>query len=164
MFRLPLYVFVIFSLAACGFKPLHYKGNDNADIKSKLNSVYIESIRDVRGQILRNSLIDRFYYSGLPAHPAYILTVAPIAQAKTDLDITKSSDATRAQLRLETTMILKETNSDQVVLEREVSAITSYNVLQSQFTTRVSEENARKNALEDIANQIERHLSLYFKR
>jgi LPS-assembly lipoprotein len=50
------------------------------------------------------------------------------------------------------------------VLSRTLLASTSYNVLSSQFTTRVSEDDARLNALNDLARQAEQQIVLYFER
>lgn len=160
-----LALFVLLSLSACGFTPLYGTGGKaGAPVAADLGSVYIENIPDREGQYLRNALIDRFYLSGRPDNAFYSLTVAPVQESLTDLDITKSSDATRAQLRLATVMILRDRGAGQILLERKLTSITSYNVLQSQFTTRVSESNARQNALDDLARQVEQQLALYFRR
>jgi LPS-assembly lipoprotein len=61
-------------------------------------------------------------------------------------------------------MDLVDISTGENVLSRPVKAITSYNVLGSQFTTRVSENDAREAALEDLARQIETQIALYLKR
>ena len=134
------------------------------DIQTVLARVQINNIPDREGQFLRNALIDRFYVNGRPAEPAYILTVSKISEQTYDLDITKSSDATRAQLKLRTTMNLKDAQTGDVVLTRKLQAISSYNVLTSEFATRVSENNTRENALTELARQIEQQIGLYLKR
>ena len=141
-----------------------YSAKNSETVQDSLASIYIENIPDREGQFLRNNLIDRFYQNGRPADPAYKLYIEKIDEKIDDLDITKSSDATRAQLRLSTKLTLQDTRTSSVILKRDVSAITSYNILQSQFTTRVSENDARENALKELAAQIERQLSLYFNR
>lgn len=147
-------------LSACGFAPIY---GDNT-VSAPLGQISIASIPDRDGQYLRNALLDRFYRNGTPADPAYILQTAAIGETRTDLDITKNSAATRAQLKLETTITLRDRSTNREVLHRKLSAVGSYNVLQSQFTTRVSEDSARRAALDNLAQQIERHLSLYFSR
>ena len=124
----------------------------------------IGNIPDREGQYLRNALIDRFYRSGRPVNAAYDLDIDRITETLVDLDITKSSDATRGQLKVQTRLKLIGRASGSVVLERDVRSITSYNILGSEFATRVTEDNARTNALDDLARQIEMQLNLYFKR
>jgi len=154
--------------SACGFEPVYGTlGQDNsyeATTESALAQVDIVNIPDREGQYLRNALIDRFYHHARPAHPQYVLSVEPIKERLRGLDITKSSDATRGQLKLTTTMALVDKTTGATVLERDLRSITSYNILGSEFTNRVSKQNARENALEDLARQIELQLSLYFKR
>ena len=87
-----------------------------------------------------------------------------IEEQKTDLDITIDSEATRKQIKLTTTMFLKDKNTGAVVLTRSLSAITSYNVLDSQFTTRISEQDVREAALADLARQIETQTILFLNR
>lgn len=151
------------AVSACGFRPLYgtHSAARTADVAAALEDVRINSIPDRSGQYLRNALIDRFYRGGRPVDPAYTLHVAPLRETLTDLDITKSSSATRAQLRLDADIALIEQAGGATVMRRKLIAITSYNILQSRFTTRVSEDAARQSALDDLAAQIERHLALY---
>jgi LPS-assembly lipoprotein len=148
-------------VAGCGFAPMY---GSHTSSGAKLDSIYIDNIPDREGQYLRNALMDRFYHGGRPADPAYVLKIAALRERISDLDITKGSDATRSQLKLTTTMTLRDEKTDQVLLERDLISIASYNILDSQFTTRVSQEATRENALDDLARQIEAQLALYFDR
>ncbi len=167
--RKPIAIFSVLLLTACGFEPVYGTlGQDESaaqeTVESTLAQISIGTIPDREGQYLRNALIDRFYRHGRPAETIYALALAPIEERLTDLDITKSSDATRGQLRLETEIKLIDKKTGVTVMERELRSITSYNILGSEFTNRVSEDNARLNALDDLARQIELQVSLYFKR
>lgn len=152
------------ALSGCGFQPMHgtaFQSEKQATVQEVLSQVEIGNIPDREGQYLRNALIDRFYTQGRPAYPKYELSVSEISESRTELDITKSSDATRAQLRLATAIQLTDTSSGEVLLTRNLHAVSSYNVLGSEFATRVSEKNTRENALQDLARQIELHIGLY---
>lgn len=154
-------------VSGCGWQPLYGENeaaSGAAGVSKKLAQVDIANIPDREGQYLRNRLIDRFYRESRPADPSYALTVTPVNEQLIDLDITKAANATRAQMRLATTMVLKDLDTGEILLSRTLRAITSYNILGSEFATRVSENNARENALNDLARQIELQLSLYFKR
>lgn len=158
-----LFLLTLLFLGACGFSPLYGTHGDNA-VKYHFDSVFIGNIPDREGQYLRNALIDRLYGHGRPADPQYRLEIAKITTRKQDLDVTKSSAATRAQLRLSTKITLYDSKTGEVLLKRDLLAVTSYNILQSQFTTRVSEDDAQRSALDDLARQIEQQLALYFNR
>jgi len=148
-------------LAACGFKPLY---SSQTTAKQSFNAVFIDNIPDREGQYLRNALMDRLYNQGRPGTPQYNLNVSAIHQQRRDLDITKSSSATRAQLQVNTTITLSDSKTGSILLKRDLRALTSYNILQSQFTTRVSEDDAQRSALDDLARQIEQQLALHFNR
>lgn len=153
----------IFALTACGFTPV-YKNTGNAtDPTSSLNQVEIGIIKDRDGQFLRNALIDRFYRDGYPANPRYKLIVADIKETITDFDITIDSEATRRQLRLRTTFQLFEMGNPTPIMSRSLIATTSNNVLESEFSTLVTEQSARESALNDLARQTQRQLAVYFK-
>lgn len=152
----------LLALTACGFTPMYGSSGHNAP--KQLEQVDIALIPNESGVYLRNLLIDNFYQDGYPKSPAYTLSVANITEAKTDLDITIESDATRKQITLTAIMVLVDSKTGQAVLSRNLRALTSYNVLDSQFTTRVSEQDAREAALADLARQIENQVVLYLKR
>lgn len=153
-------------LSACGFTPMYGSASTASkhQVQSTLNNIAISNIPNREGQYLRNQLVDRFYGSGVPQSPLYDLTVSPVRENKLDLDTTKNANATRAELTMNTSFILKDKNSGAVLMSRDLVSITSYNILSSQFTTRVSEDNARLNALADLARQIEQQIVLYFER
>lgn len=153
-------------LSACGFTPMYGSaGSANRhQVQSTLNNIAIDNIPNREGQYLRNRLIDRFYTGGTPVSPAYTLVLSPISESKYDLDITKNANATRAELRVGTTMVLRDRASNAALLTRDLASSTSYNILASQFTTRVSEDNARLNALDALARQAEQAAVLYFER
>lgn len=149
-------------LTACGFTPLYGDRQDNT-VNAALEQVVLGNIPDRDGQYLRNLLIDKFYVAGRPQQPLYELAVGDILETRTDLDETVESDTTRQQLLLTSSMALKDLKTGKVVLERKLRAIASYNVLSSEYTTRVSRGAVRDNALADLARQIETNTSLYLR-
>ena len=154
-------------LSACGFSPMYGSaatGKDGVSAKAGLDNVDIALIPDQEGVYLRNILIDHFYQGGYPSSPAYLLTVEKIQEQESDLDITIESEATRKQIRLYANIRLVDKKDGKEVMMRRLTSLTSYNVLGSQFTTRVSKSDAREAALTDLARQIENQVALYFKR
>jgi LPS-assembly lipoprotein len=164
--RVLSFVFVAFILTSCGFRPM-YGDAAQSKMSAQKNGGYdvaISVIPDQTGQYLRNLLIDRMYQNGYPQSPRYQLNVAPISELEQSLAIAKSAESTRSQLRLTTRLELIDNATGASVLSRDVMAISSYNILVSEFATRVTEENARTNAINDLARQIELQLGLYFNR
>lgn len=166
MVRYFLVLSAVLALSACGFTPLYgdHSARAKPAVRAELNSIYIGNIPDQPGQYLRNALMDRFYSTGRPGAGArYTLNISPINESIAELDITKTSDSTRAQLYLSTSMTLKDDKGSDL-MQRSLTAVTSYNILDSQFTTRVAEEAARRQALDDLARQVETHILLHFNR
>ena len=151
------------TLTACGFTPIYGKSANSESVRSTLAQIDIALIPDRDGQMLRNLLMDRFYTHGYPSNPRYRLQASRIDERRNDLDRTKTADATRRQIRLRVSFDLIDTDTGENVMHRNVTAVSSYNILESQFTTRVSERDAHDNAVQDLAEQIERHLALHFK-
>jgi LPS-assembly lipoprotein len=154
------------TLMACGFSPMYGSQSvgQNGSVKSELSQVEIELIPDRSGQFLRNELIDRFYFNGYPTNPKYQLMVQPVKETISDFDITVESEATRQQIRLTTSFILRDTVTNKILLSRNLQAITSSNILESEFSTLITEQSARDAALNDLARQIEQQLALYFSK
>lgn len=153
---------LVLLLAACGFTPMYGSMGRNAD--AGLDQVEISLIPDQSGVFLRNVLIDNFYQNGYPSSPRYELQIAPVVETISDLDITVDSESTRRQIKMSSNMVLRDKETGQTVLDSGISAITSYNVLGSQFTTRISESDAREAALTDLARQIETRTALFLKK
>ncbi|MCB1783588.1 MAG: hypothetical protein KDI13_06290 [Alphaproteobacteria bacterium] len=159
--------FTLLVLPSCGFTPMYgtaFQSKQQADIQAELAQVEIANIPNSEGQYLRNALIDRFYKDQRPENPRYTLKISQIRESKVDLDITKTSDATRGQLRLNTEMVLIDNQTEAAVLTRKLATVSSYNILSSEFATRVSEDNTRKNALDELARQAELQIGLYLHR
>lgn len=164
--KILLSAFLLLSLAACGFTPMYGSGIGSSGVSAPqgLDHVEIAVIPDQSGVFVRNVLTDHFYQNGYPSSPTHTLIVENLNESEYNLDITEDSEATRKQIRITGTMSLRDMATGTTVLRRNLTATTSYNVLGSQFTTRVSENDAREAALADLARQIESQTVLYFKR
>lgn len=157
---------LLITLTACGFSPMYGAGAGSQGVSATegLDHVEIAVIPDQSGVFVRNILTDHFYQNGYPTAPTHTLLVENLDESVYNLDITRDSESTRRQTRIRATMTLQDNATGKPVLRRDLIATTSYNVLGSQFNTRVSENDAREAALADLARQIETQTALYFKR
>lgn len=155
----------LFLLSGCGFQPVYGTASSAGQTAEQgLDQVDIALIPDAEGVYLRNALIDRFYQNGYPVQPRYRLAIDKIVQSESDYDVTIESEATRRQLTLYATVQLMDVTKTEPLFRRELRTVTSYDVIGSQFTTRVAEEDARKAALNDLARQIETQVALFLAR
>lgn len=158
------------SLCACGFTPMHGNIARNDSSKARAHAadffqtIKIQTIPNREGQILYNHLIDQLNRLGYPSNPKYVLEVTDLTESESDLDLSQSDNATRSQLRVSAVMTLKSLDNNQTLLSRKLRSITSYNVLNSEFATRISEQSTRENAYQILAQKIETQLGLYFNK
>lgn len=150
-------------LGGCGFQPVY--GTRNAvtgtEAGAELTKVKIGNISDRSGQYLRNALVDRMQPAGGQVEPAYRLDVA-LSETLVNFGIQQDSTATRGQLRLAGTYSLKD-NSGKVLLTETIRSSPAFNILESEFGTVLSSEDARQRGLRQMADEITARLSLYFR-
>ncbi len=154
-------------LAACGFQPMygsHSASMEKSEAGASMAEIDIAYIEDREGQFLRNELVDMLHPKGMPQNPRYDLTFSKLEITDRELDLTKSSEATRAQIIAQTTITLIDRETKEAVLSRSLRSVSSYNILPSEFATNVTEKDATENALRDLARQTQLQLSLYFNR
>ena len=155
-----LVLITLLILGACGFSPVY----SNKSVETNLSHIEISIIPNREGQIVRNHLIDRLYGDGYPVNAEYRLDVSGITENIVEIGIDKDDEASRAQLRQSATFTLTDLQTQKPVLKRTVRATSGYNILAGQFTTFVTEADARTQALNAIANEIITQLELYFNR
>lgn len=161
-------VIAAFALSGCGLSPVYgeYSGSKNAAVVSSLDSVYIDSIPDRTGQKLRNILMDRFYQSGRKnlADAQYRLRIGGVGESIYGLGIAKDATATRSQIKLSTNFTLTRVGDPEgkPLIYRTLNAVSSFDTLASEYTTLVTEEDARDQTIHDLSEQIATLLELYF--
>lgn len=144
---------VVFLLSACGFRPLYSNTNTLAGGTSVHDDIWIDQIPDADGLNLRNALIDRFYHNGTPDSPTYILKIN-LTRSSRDLAIRKNDTTTRAQIVYRADYTLTDRTSRQVIDSGSIRAIGSFNILESQYTTIVTQDRASQQALEELADKL----------
>lgn len=147
-----LFFFCLF-FAACGFRPLYQNTNTLTGGVSALNDIWIATIPDASGLELRNALVDRFYHRGIPEDPHYHLKIVLRERAR-DLVIEKNSVTTRSQLVITADYKLIETATGRTIESGSQRAASSYNNLSSQYTTVVTQNQARHQVLSELSDKI----------
>ncbi len=154
-------VIFLLLLTACGFQPLYGTGSGRTAVAPQLAQIQIPLIADAPGQQLRNFLLDR-----LPApagSPRYQLNVG-LTENKIGIAISRDATVTRQQLRSVVRASLLDRTNGEIVWTQEIFTTSGYNVLGSQFSTLVGEEDARKRNLHDLSERLINMIALYFER
>ena len=149
-------------LSGCGFQPLYGRSSEAArSPMEEMAAIRIAPLPDRIGQQMHNLLRDRLNPRGQPAQAAYLLNVT-LNESRRELGVRKDETATRANLILRASFVLRSVGSKEVLVRGTSSSINSYNILTNQFTTIVSESDARKRALRELSDDIRVRLGVYF--
>ena len=159
--RLAVLLLAALGLGACGFRPLYGTAADGTSSFDDLETVQIAPLPDRVGQQLHNLLRDRINPRGQPRTPKYVLRIT-LQERSERLAVEKDETATRTNLRLSARFNLLELDSDAVVFKGLSNSINSYNIVESQFATYVSEQDARERALRELSEDIRLRLATYF--
>lgn len=152
------------ALSACGFRPLYgTHGVQRASVQADMGDIEISQIANRNGQILRNALIDKITPNGQPTNAAYQLSIK-LGESKVPLGIRKDATATRANMTQTAAYVLIDRSSSVAVDRGTVQAITSYDIVNSDFGTIMAERDARKRGIDLLADSITLRVALYFNR
>lgn len=153
---------VLLILPACGFEPLYGRsGEDRRSTVDDLATVRVVPLKDRAGQQLHNLLLTRLNPKGQPTAPAYLLNI-DLTRTTREVGIRKDETATRANLVLTASYALKPVDRDTVVLRGELRSFNSYNILESQFPSYVSENDALKRGLRELSDDLRIRLAAFF--
>jgi LPS-assembly lipoprotein len=150
--------------SACGFQPLYGRPADGGpSATDSFAQIRIAPLPDRIGQRMHNMLRDRLNPQGQPSAPDYQLEVR-LREVIHELGIRKDETATRANLRLTANFTLSDARTGARLLSGESRSVNSYNILQSQFATLFSEDDARERSLRELSDDIRTRLGVYFAR
>jgi LPS-assembly lipoprotein len=148
-------------ISACGFRPLYQDTNTLAGQTTSLDNITIEQIapEGQSAQELKNALIDRFYHRGYPQNALYVLKIS-IQETGRNIVIEKNDTTTRQQLVISANYDLTDRRTRKSVEHGIIRAVGAFDVLQSQYTTLVTENNAREAAIRELADKIQLRLAV----
>lgn len=146
------------AVSGCGFQPLYGETSGGAELKAELASVSVAPLPNRIGQLLRNALEQRLERAGGRHRKEYVLQVALTEQVE-DLGLRKDNTATRANLRLIASATLVK--GDEAVWRTAAHAASSYNILDNQYATVISQKDARERAVQLLADDLVRRLAVF---
>lgn len=150
------------SVGACGFRPL-YDQRQAAAVPAVLAAVQVDVIADRDGQKLHNFLLDRLNPKGPAATPLYRLRVT-LTTDRRSLGLRKDETATRVNLTLTAKYLLRDLRTAKVLFEGRSRATNSYNILQSEFATLASLDDATTQAARELSDEIKARLAIFLSQ
>lgn len=158
----PLILILLLALAGCGFRPLYSKSSD-VETVPQMAAIKIDPARDRLGLTIRNQLIVGLGQGAEPVVPLYTLSLTT-SETPSSVLVTRQESITRYSLNVVTSYTLRDSETGSVLDQGSVTSISAYNVLRSEFSNLVAEEDARMRAGRDAAEQIRSRIALYFRR
>ncbi len=165
MSRVAILVFcgLALALSGCGFQPLYGEAITGSVVSEELQSVKVETVNSRTGVIMRNLLLDRLTPDGAPGSTRYRLYVR-LLERQVGSGVRVDASITRFNYRLIARYQLIEQSSGKVLHSDSNESVVAYDVVDSQFATVISREDAQERAAADVSDNIKLSLALYFQR
>lgn len=155
---------LMLALQACGFAPLYQSKTTGQSTGTTFDTIFVRTIPDRVGQELRNHLLNALTPKGRPSQPEWELSVK-LSESIEKISVEQTSFSTRANLKLVASFSLEPTgDNDRDGVSGSVGAISSYNILDSEYATLVAERDARSRAVIILGNDIRRQLATWLNR
>ena len=153
----------VLGCSGCGFRPLYGTPKPDATtMSSDLASIDVALIPDRSGQQLRNEL-EQLLNPGAKTGVADRYTLAVHLREKLDtFAVERSGFASRATIELTANYSLQEDAGGSQVLAGRARSISSYNLLDNDFSTVAGADDARRRAIQQLAYEIRNRLAAHF--
>jgi LPS-assembly lipoprotein len=156
----------LLALAGCGWQPLYGQVNNGGggvvggNAGPQLATVHITPIADRVGQNLYNALRDRMNPGGAPEDAHYDLAVR-VSETTTQLLILQDQTATRITLTLNATYALYQRGIPKPVYQGQSRATTTYDLLNNEYATVQSGDDAHRRGALTLADDISERLAVF---
>jgi len=150
----------LFAASGCGFRPLYGERSAASVTAPELAAIQIDTIPNREGQLVRNNLLDKMQPRGLAAKPLYRLSVG-ISIARENFGIRTDETATRGSLTMSAGYRLTEIASGELLMSGNSRAVSSYNILDSDFATVISENDAIRRTAVDLSEEIKTRVAIF---
>ncbi|MFN4283643.1 MAG: LPS assembly lipoprotein LptE [Alphaproteobacteria bacterium] len=148
------------ALAGCGFRPLYGERSAASVSAPELAAIQIDLIPNREGQLVRNALLDKMQPRGPAARPLYRLTVG-ISIGRESFGLRTDDTATRSSMTMSASYILTDLASGKPLLNANSRAVSSYNILDSDFATVISENDAIRRTANEVSEEIKTRVAIF---
>lgn len=148
-------------LVGCGFQPLYGERAGGVQVRQAFGGIAVAPIADRVGQLVHNQLIDSLTPRGAPRSPVYELTVV-LEQTKEGVAFQRDEQATRFNVSLEATFVLREIATGEVVTSGNTRSVAAFNIVRSEFANITAESDALRRAARQVADSIALRLGVHF--
>jgi len=156
------YLGLAVGLSACGFAPVYGEKSAGVTAQTALDQVQISTINErLLGLEVRNNLIDQMNPNGEPVSPLYRLDVS-LKQSRGGVLVQPDASVTRYEYSLTADYRLIDLDKGDILTSGKFTARASYNVVDSEYATLVSRQDAQKRAAGTLSDELSMRIALYF--
>lgn len=158
-----LFLLLLLPVLASCYQPLYGTKSmafETAAGEQALGHIALATIPEANGQALRNLLIDRFYINGRPSAPTRQLVVE-LKALEEKLGLRKDATSSRARLTLTAMYTLSDNATGKPLFSTSSRSVVSYNMLDDNYATLSSRENAYQRGLKELADIMTSRLLLF---
>ncbi|PPR77578.1 MAG: hypothetical protein CFH01_01470 [Alphaproteobacteria bacterium MarineAlpha2_Bin1] len=158
-FKIFFSLFLVVSLVSnCGFQPLYFV-KDGVNLSSIESQIEVKNIDGRTGQILRNSLLEKF---GSESSNTKTLSLKiTLTKSVVPLAFRRDKTVTRFNVIIDADYILKNLSNGKILTDGTSSSIASYSVVFSEFANLSAARDAEERAVIDISKNISRIVGFY---
>lgn len=150
----------LFAASGCGFRPLYGERSAASVSAPELAAIQIDTIPNREGQLVRNSLLDKMRPHGAAGRDLYRLSVS-ISVGRESFGIRTDETATRGSLTMTAGYTLTDIASGTQLMSGNSRAVSSYNILDSDFATVISENDAIRRTAVDLSEEIKTRVAIF---
>ncbi len=149
-------------LGACGFTPLYATRGQSESIVSELAAIAVQAPDDRVNRVLRIALEDKLRSNAAGAPQFRVFLESRLTEA--NVAIQQDTEVTRKNLRLRTTFVLRNVETDELLYQARSSGIVAFNRVASEFANIIAERDAEERVANQVAEDIHSKLAIYFER
>lgn len=139
-------VLLLFLLAACGFQPMY----GNSSYRQALTGITVAEMDGREGQLFKQKLEDQINPAAETNGSRYLLS-PKLNIKKIAVAIDQNRRVSRYNIDTAMTYELKDAGSGKTVHTGTLHALSSFNVVPSEFATYIAERDATDRALSELA-------------
>ena len=147
-------------LTACGFRPMYGStGATTSALRQDLSAVFVETIPERSGQVLRNLLIEQLGFGNDPTAPRYRLNVQLIETINA-LGIREDATSSYGRLTITARYTLTDTATGKPILTDTTRAFSGYTIVDSEYAALTAERDARQKVLRQLSETLARRVAV----
>ena len=149
-------------LAGCGWTPL-YANRATEPANADLRAIRVAPIPERVGQRLEIALRGSLNPDGIPTRQRYVLNTT-LKVSLADLGIETQGLATRGEVDVVATVVLKRLETGKVLLTNTIRVSDSFDIGANGYANVVAQDDARTRSVEELRQEIIARLTMFMQR